>query len=366
MNHSRLIGRFALVIASSILATAVASCGESKSDTGSGETAGNNDGNTSGSMSGNGSLQPGSNAGGGGDDGATGGEGNPPIVMLDPNRDPTIPVNLIESGAVACGGGGDFCVLPNLTCCTVGGGGMATFSCAPDASQCPDGTTSTASCSSSASCESGQVCCRTGGGGGPAGGNATTSCEASCADGDAQICIDDAECGAGGSCNNGVCGAPACTATNCGAGELCCLGIGGGQGAVPACAAPVDALCPAGGRQVCDQDTDCPAGNTCAPLFGGGGGGGVTVCTPPPCTPTSCDVGQVCCVGGGLGGNPTCSAASATGACPGNSRLVCITDAECAPTPGTQCLLNPNGGGTLSCRVPPQPPVVADAGADGG
>jgi hypothetical protein len=103
-------------------------------------------------------------------------------------------------------------------------------------------------------------------------------------------------------------------------------------------------------------------------LFGGGGGGfgggGALVCTEPPCTPTSCEAGQVCCVGGGIG-TPTCSAASDTGECGGNSRLVCATDADCAPSAGTQCLPNPfGGGGQLSCRVPP--PVVADAGVDAG
>jgi hypothetical protein len=315
-----------------------------------------------------GSLQPAPGTAGAGPIGTT--EGNPAVIALDPDRDPSAPIDLIASGAVACGpGGNSYCVAPNLTCCA---GPMNAFTCAADVAQCPDGTLSTTACSSAASCSAGQVCCRTGGGGGGGlgGGNpVTTTCEASCADGTQQICVDDAECGVDNVCNNGVCAPAPCTATSCAAGELCCRGQGGGPNNAPACVAPADdGLCPDNRRQVCDDDTQCPEGNTCAPLFGGGGGGGggggaQLVCTPPPCTPTSCDAGQVCCVGGGIGA-PTCSVASDTGACQGNSRLVCITDADCAPTPGTQCLPNPNGGGggQLSCRVPPPPP--GDAGVD--
>lgn len=352
----------------------VLACGSSEDDdTASGAAPG-----SGGPTTGENSLQPAPGAAGGGSGGTV--EGNPGNIALDPNRDPSEPINLLASGAVACGGGGDFCVAPNLTCCS---GPMNAFSCAANAEQCPEGTASRVSCSSSASCEAGQVCCRVGGGGGGGfgGGNnpVTASCEASCEAGAAQVCLGDAECGADNVCNNGVCAPAPCTATSCGAGELCCRGNGGGPGAAPACVAPgADGLCPDNRRQVCEDAAQCPADNTCAPLFGGGGGGGpggggpggggpggALVCTPPPCTPTSCDAGEVCCVGGGVI-TPTCAAASDTSECPGNSRLVCITDAECAPTAGTECLPNPNGGGgVLSCRVPPPPPA-ADAGVDAG
>lgn len=338
-----------------------AACGDSEDGDGAGTPGAS--GSTGSPSTGSGNLQPGAS----GSTGTNGtGEGNPGVIPLDPNRDTSVPVNLVQSGAVACGGGGDFCVQPALTCCIAGGGMNATFSCAPDPTECPADTVSTASCSSQVSCGDSEVCCRVGngGGGGPGGNPTTTSCAATCPDGADQLCLDDAECGDGNVCDDGVCEPPACTATSCGDGELCCRGLGGGGAAAPACAAPGgDGLCPANRRQVCDDAAQCPTDNTCSPLFGGGGGG-FTVCTPPPCTPTSCADGQVCCVGGGLGGNPTCGAPAATGACNGNSRLVCITNAECAPSPGTECLPPPNGAGALSCRVPP--PVVADAGADGG
>lgn len=327
-----------------------------------------------GPTTGNESLQPAPGAAGS-SSGAGTQEGNPGNIALDPNRDPSAPINLLASGAVACGGGGDFCVAPNLTCCS---GGMAAPSCAADGASCPEGTVSRVSCSSSASCTAGQVCCRVGGGGGGGFGNGnnpvTASCEASCAEDADQVCLGDAECGEGNVCNNGTCAPAPCTATSCAAGELCCRGNGGGPGAAPACVAPsAEGVCPDDRLQVCDDAAQCPADNTCAPLFGGGGGfggggmgaGAALVCTPPPCTPTSCAAGEVCCVGGGIF-NPTCSAASDTGECAGNSRLVCDTDAECAPSAGTECLPNPNGGGgVLSCRVPPPPETdagVADAG----
>jgi hypothetical protein len=348
----------------------VIGCGDSSSDTPETGVATNNPGSSNSGSNGNGSS-----TGGGSSVSATpNNEGNPNNIALDPNRDQSMPVNLVASGAVQCGGQGNYCIAPNLTCCASAGGmGMAaTFSCAPNAAACPAGTAQTTSCSSQASCGSGEVCCRTGGGGGMGGGAQSTSCAASCAMGSVQVCLTDAECGAGNQCNgNGTCGPVACTATSCTGGQLCCRAGGGGGGfggGQPACVAPGgDGLCPNNQRQVCTTDADCPAGNTCAPLFGGGGGGGGNanlVCTPPPCTTTSCVEGQVCCVGGQAGNNPTCLAAN-NGACPNNSRLLCASDADCAAAAGTLCSAPPNGGmGPLSCRVPPPP--VTDAGADAG
>ncbi|HTV25857.1 MAG TPA: hypothetical protein VMG12_44475 [Polyangiaceae bacterium] len=361
MKHQTFLRRLSLGLSLAGVAIAIA-CGSDGDDTPAAASS-----SAGAPSTGGGSLQPSPAGGGQGPIGTS--EGNPGTIALDPNRDPSAPINLLASGAVECGPGDSYCVAPNLTCCA---GPMNAFSCAADAAQCPDGTTSSTACSSAASCAAGQVCCRTGGGGGPGGNAPTTTCEASCGDGTQQVCLDDGECGADNVCTNGTCAPAPCTATSCGAGELCCRGQGGGgQGAAPACvAAAADGLCPDNRRQVCTDDAQCPAGNTCAPLFGGGGGGGgggmggALVCTPPACTPDSCEAGQVCCVGGGIG-TPTCSAASDTGACPGNSRLVCTTDAECAPSPGTECLPNPFGGGAqLSCRVPP--PVAADAGVDAG
>jgi len=345
----------------------VIGCGDSSSDTPETGVATNNPGGAA-----SGSNNNSSNGGGSSTSGTPNTEGNPNNIALDPNRDQSTPINLVASGAVQCGGQGNYCIAPNLTCCASAGGmGMAaTFSCAQDAAACPAGTAQTTSCSSQASCGSGQVCCRTGGGGGMGGGAQTTSCAASCATGSVQVCVNDAECGAGNQCNgNGTCGPVACTATSCTGGQICCRaagGGGGGGGAQPACVAPTGGLCPNNQRQVCATDADCPTGNTCAPLGGGGGGGGNAnlVCTPPPCTTTSCATGQVCCVGGQVGNNPTCAAAN-NGACPNNSRLLCTTDADCAAAAGTLCSPAPNGGmGPLSCRVPPPP--VTDAGADAG
>ena len=368
MTYLRALSRISLVtLATALLAAA---CGDDAkapvtTDTGSGDRQGNTN-----TVTGANNPAPGT----GGGNGTTGNNGETPagnISLNTPGRDPSLPINLAESGAVACGGGGDFCIAPNPTCCSAGGMGMGmgTFSCAPTPSDCPADTVSAAACANALGCSTGQVCCRSN----DADGNGTTAaCGTSCAAPAVQLCSDDAECGADRICNNNnQCGPAPCTATSCATGELCCRGQGGGQGAAPACVAVADgAQCPAGRRQVCADATTCPADNTCAPLGGGGGGLGggqqALVCTPPPCTPTSCATGQACCVGGQVGGNPTCSTPDPTTAlCPGNSRTVCITDAECAAVAGTSCLLNPQGGGSLSCRVPPPPPA-ADAGADGG
>lgn len=356
MSHSRKFIRasFGVAIASACAGMFAACGGDTKSAPGNGAAG----------SSAVGSLQP----GGAGTSSNRTTEGPPTVVGLDPNRDTTTPVNLGEAGAVACGGGGNFCVAPNPTCCAVGVAGNNnnnnnTFSCAASAADCPPNTISSTSCSSQLSCSSGQVCCRVDDGNGTA-----ATCEANCAAGATQLCLDDAECTAGNVCNNNnVCAPPPCTADSCAAGELCCRGgAGGGGGAQPACVAPADdGLCPNGRRQVCTDATTCPAENTCSRLGGNGNGNNALVCTAPPCTPTSCAAGQVCCVGGGVN-TPTCAAPSAMSAC-GNSRLVCITDAECAGVPGTVCRLGNNGQGSLSCRTPPPPPVtdagvVADAG----
>jgi hypothetical protein len=297
------------------------------------------------------------------------------------------PVNPVTSGSVPCGAAGTFCQQPSPTCCTVRaagagmgmGAGANTFSCAADAASCPAGTVTVATCSSSVSCGNSEVCCRT-----PnpppaaamGGGNNGTSaaCAAACATGDTQLCLGDAECGAGNLCNlgnngTGTCGPAPCTATSCATGEICCRGNGGGGGGgVAACVAPTGGLCPNGRQQVCDTAADCPAdsGDTCV-AAGGGAGGGVLVCTAPPCTPGSCTgAGQLCCVGGG-GGNATCQAsvapvAPATNAtCPNNARQFCALDADCTAIPGTVCLAGGNGG-QLSCRPPVCTPGSCAAG----
>lgn len=336
----------------------IVGCGESSSATPDPNAANGTPGSPN-----NGSTSSGSTGGSNATSGTPNTEGSPNNIQLDPNRDQTVPINLVASGAVQCGGGGNYCVEPNLTCCTTAGmmGGNALNSCAANAAACPAGTTSSASCSSVASCAAGQVCCRTGGGGGD--NPTTSSCETSCATGSVQVCIDDDECGTGNQCNNNnICGPIACTATSCGGGQLCCRNQGGNNNNnVAACVAPgADSLCPNNQRQVCTTDVDCPATFICTGQ--GNNGGGVRLCIPPPCTTTSCAGGQICCVGGQVGGNATCSTANA-GACPGNSRLLCLVDADCATAAGTLCLTAPNGGGNgqLSCRVPPPP--ITDAGA---
>jgi hypothetical protein len=355
MKNARiLLFRISLVtFASALLA---AGCGDSKSDPAATATAGASGGGGSANT-----ATGASRAGAAGTGGTGTNEGNPNVSLVDPNRDMSIPINLAESGAVSCGGGGDFCIPPSLTCCTSGTpGGMNTFSCASSSSACPDGTVTSADCSSGLSCGAGQLCCQADNDE----GGTTASCETACADGADQLCVDDDECAGGGVCNNGTCGPPACTADSCATGELCCRAqLGGFNVAAPACVA--GATCPGGSQQVCADATDCPADNTCAAV--GFGQNNVLVCTPPPCTPTSCGAGQECCVGAQLGGNPTCVPSDpATQVCPGNSRVVCITDAECEVVAGTACLLNPQGGGSLSCRVPPPAPVGDAGAADGG
>lgn len=368
-------GMFALL--TWLVGNHVVGCGDSDSSTPSTST----NSNTPGGQNNGSSAANGSGTGAGSTPSATpGGESTPGNIALDPNRDQSEPINLVASGAVQCGGAGNYCVAPSGTCCITGGGGMMgggnmgggnAFSCAASPDACPAGTTLRQECSSQASCGGGEVCCRTGGGGGMGGGGlgggGNTSCESACAMGSVQVCLQDAECGAGNQCNgNGTCGPIPCTSTSCGDGQVCCRGQGGG--AQNQCAAPDAAgACPNNQRKVCATAADCPADFTCSPAGGfGGGGGGVLVCTPPACTLTSCGEGQVCCVGGQVGGTPACSAASDTGACPGNSRLLCETDENCAAAPGTLCLPPPNGGmGAISCRVPPPPPGDAGVGDAG-
>jgi hypothetical protein len=271
------------------------------------------------------------------------------------------------------------------------------------------GTCGPAPCTAS-SCPSGEICC-TGGGGNGRGGGGIAACVAPtaglCPAGRQQICATAADCtgGSGETCvapggNGGgnagganagagnaagvlVCVAPACTPGSCSvAGQLCCTGGGN-----PACAASVaptapatSPLCPNNSRLFCAVDADCASvpGTACLP----GGNGGQLSCRVPPCTPTSCAAGQLCCApqGGGGGGvaacvTPVAPAADAGGAaavCPGsnanNSRLVCTTDADCASVlaqvPGATCNAGQNANATqLTCRVPPPPPAAPDAGA---
>jgi hypothetical protein len=374
MRRSDLRSRFStgLVLAASgfLVSNHLLGCGgNDKSSPTETTTASNNGTGPAGTASGTGGSSTAA-----GTSGRTSSEGNPSNLGLDPNRDQSQPVNLAATGAVQCGPAGNYCIDPARTCCiTAAGGGQGggnTFSCAADASSCPAGTTSSQACSNAASCGTGDVCCRAAGGGGAqGGGNQSTTCEASCAAGSVQLCVTNAECGSGNQCNaNGTCGPIPCTATSCATGEVCCRGGGGGGGGgVAACVATA---CPAGQRQLCDDASTCTPGDSCSPLFGGGNGGGnagnaVNVCTPPPCTPTDCAAGTVCCVAGGA--QPACMASMTPGVCPGNARVFCATDADCVGVAGTQCLPAPNGGGggLLSCRNPPPPPV-ADAGADGG
>ncbi|MEY2935636.1 MAG: hypothetical protein RL033_6385 [Pseudomonadota bacterium] len=355
----------------------VMGCGDSSSDSPNTSVNGNQPGGQSpGGAGTSGNAAVGTPGGGN----SPGSENTPNNIALDPARDQSEPINLVASGAVQCGGAGTYCVAPNGTCCITaapagGMGGGNTFSCAANADGCPDGTTVTQACSSKNSCGSAQVCCRTGGGGMMGGGGNATSCESTCAMGSVQVCLEDAECGAGNQCNgNGTCGPVPCTSTSCGGGQICCRGQGGGAQNV-CVAADAAGACPTNQRKVCATAADCPTDFTCAAAGGNGGGngngggaagGGVLVCTAPACTLTSCMTGQVCCVGGQVGGTPACSAASDTGTCPGNSRLLCATDVDCAPTPGTFCLPAPNGGmGALSCRVPPPPPGDAGVGDAG-
>ncbi|HKO92914.1 MAG TPA: hypothetical protein VJU61_17280, partial [Polyangiaceae bacterium] len=241
MTYLRSLSRVSCVaLAAALLAAA---CGDSakdpaSSDTGSTGTEGGNR-NTNTTTNAN---NPAPGTSGGSAATGTNTEGSPGNISLNaPGRDPSLPINLAESGAVACGGGGDFCIAPNPTCCIAGGMGMGnnnTFSCAPTPSDCPADTTSAAACANALSCGTGQVCCRSN----DADGNGTTaSCETSCAAPAVQLCDDDDECGADRVCNNNnQCGPAPCTATSCATGELCCRGQGGGPGAAPACVAVAD------------------------------------------------------------------------------------------------------------------------------
>src|SRR5688572_22684568 len=274
----------------------VVGCGDSSSSSPSTTTNSNQPG-----QSGNGSTNGAANGSSNTPSATPGGEGTPGNIALDPNRDPSQPINLVASGAVECGGDGNYCAAPSGTCCITAGmgngmmgggmmGGGAAFSCAASPEACPDTATFRQECSSQASCGSGEVCCRAGGGGGGPGGGGfggNTTCESACAMGSVQVCLEDAECGAGNQCNgNGTCGPIPCTSTSCAGGQICCRGQGGG--AQNQCAAADAAgACPNNQRKVCATAADCPEDFTCSPAggFGGGGGGmgggGVLVCTPP-------------------------------------------------------------------------------------
>jgi hypothetical protein len=71
-----------------------------------------------------------------------------------------------------------------------------------------------------------------------------------------------------------------CTATTCGAPQVCCVsGFGGGGGGGGNISTQCEGTCAAGSYQLCQHSSDCKQpGDRCA--GGGGGGGGFRVCVP--------------------------------------------------------------------------------------
>ncbi len=260
----------------------------------------------------------------------------------------------------AMGGGGGF-----------GGGAVANSLCESACSatgvqicltdtDCPTGQTCTGNragfttcavppCTGSASCAGGEICCTGIGGGGRA-----NSCQATCPMGSMQVCMANADCPAGQTCNmigggmgggNKICGAPPCTAGSCGAGMVCCEGRAGG---IAACA-PAGAM---GCNVICATAADCAPGQTCT---AGAAAGAPMTCVTPPCTHGSCAAGEICCT---TGGGAACVATDA-GTCP-MGRLVCATAADC---PAGNVCMAAGGGMILSCRAPMMMPPAMDAGA---
>jgi hypothetical protein len=324
-----------------------AACGGSSNDSGGiGPDAGGSS-SSSGGGGGSSSSSSSSSGGGGSQDGA--------------------PINPVSQGEVPCGAGA-FCTSPDFTCCAVaavpGMGGMmgtpATNTCVASPSQCPAAATVTA-CSSALSCTGGEVCCNTprvAARGGMAAVPAITTCAAApCPMGATQICVANSECKGGQTCaavgGRMICQTPACTATSCGAGTVCCTGA---MGAIASC----QATCPMGTAQICAVTADCPTPQVC-----GGAGAAMTCRNPPapPCTAASgampCAAGMICCSNAGGG---TCQMGAA---CGGGAVPLCATSADCT-APMVCRTANGMAGGALGCRAAMAPPPeggVADTGA---
>jgi hypothetical protein len=147
-------------------------------------------------------------------------------------------------------------------------------------------------------------------------------------------------CAAANACPAGAL-AVACSGTqSCGAGQQCCY--------LPSANAPsmtnvsaCMATCPAGARETCATDADCPAGSRCQQQSGGVYGF-MTCHLPPPCMGTTdCATGQVCCTS--AGGDPNvCQTGTA---CSAGSTQVCAASADCAT--GMVCC----EGGGQTCQV---------------
>ncbi|MGA7119521.1 MAG: hypothetical protein WBY94_05445 [Polyangiaceae bacterium] len=238
----------------------------------------------------------------------------------------------------------------------------------------------------------------------PCGGATCTAPDVCCSGGrGGPVCSSIAACNGGG--NDSY----TCTGnTNCTAPLICCVTYGhNGANDVAAC----QASCGTGDTaQVCQMDSECPAGQS---YCGNGGAQGISVCEPPlippgtsqgtgaiTCGAATCNAPDVCCSGGGGGlmcsaltacdnngndsytctGQANCAALSiccvtyAMGAqqndiarCQpacgmANTDQVCQTDSEC--TGGMVC----RGGGDAPkgitiCRRPAMMPPVPDAGA---
>ena len=173
-------------------------------------------------------------------------------------------------------------------------------------------------------CAAPEICCVTAGRGGFGGGRTFS-------------------CAAAGACAAGSL-AVACTGTqSCGAGEHCCY--------LPSANTPSTtnisecaSSCPAGARQTCTTDANCPTGSTCEQQTGGAYGF-MTCHVAPPCMGTTdCAMGQVCCESAVTN---TCQTGTA---CPAGSPQVCGAPSDCAT--GQVCCSSPaDGGGSSTCQT---------------